>query len=119
MSLSIVQTRISIGYCGLSDVQNCHHIKFSRAPFRSLDLCHSYNKAFSRDVTAAMLVCLNKEMKAVMMYQTNPPGIELYFYANTFFCFKSNMVPGHVSENSPSTLFVSFSLICLFTSDLN
>ena len=44
-------------------------------------------RAFSHDVTAAMLVLQNKEMAAMMVYQTNPAGIELYFYANTFFCF--------------------------------
>ena len=43
--------------------------------------------AFSHDVTAAMLVFQNKEMGDMRMYQTNPPGTELYFYANTFFCY--------------------------------
>ena len=33
-------------------------------------------RAFSHDVTAAMLV-----------FQTNPLGIEIYFDANIFFCF--------------------------------
>ena len=33
-------------------------------------------RVFSRDVTAAILVS-----------STNPPGIELYSYANVFFCF--------------------------------
>ena len=47
------------------------------------------SRVFSCDVTAAMLVSLNKEMVAMMVYQTNPPGNELYFYANTFFCFSS------------------------------
>ena len=36
-------------------------------------------RAFSCDVTAAMLVFHNKEMAAMMVYQTNPPEIELYF----------------------------------------
>ena len=43
----------------------------------------------SRDVTAAMLVFQNKEMAAMMVYQTNPSGIELCFYANTLFCFSN------------------------------
>ena len=34
------------------------------------------NIVFSRDVTAAML-----------MYPTNPPGIELCYHANVFFCY--------------------------------
>ena len=33
--------------------------------------------AFSHDVTMAMLVFQNKEMAVMMMYQINPPGIEL------------------------------------------
>ena len=47
------------------------------------------HRAFSHGVTAAMLVFQNKEMAAMMVYQTNPPGIELYFYANTCFCFSN------------------------------
>ena len=39
--------------------------------------------------TAAMLVFQNKGMAAMMVNQTNPPGIELYFYANTFLCFSN------------------------------
>ena len=45
------------------------------------------NRAFSHDVTAAKLVFQNKRMAAMMVYQTNPLGIELYFYANTFLYF--------------------------------
>ena len=33
--------------------------------------------AFSHDVTMAMLVFQNKEMAVMIVYQTNPPGIEL------------------------------------------
>ena len=49
----------------------------------------STNRAFSHDVRAAMLVFQNKGMAAMMVYQTNPLGIELYFYASTFFCFSN------------------------------
>ena len=35
-------------------------------------------KALSHGVTVAMLVSQNKEMVAMMVYKTNPPGIELY-----------------------------------------
>ena len=48
---------------------------------------------FSHDVTAAMLVSQNKEMAAMLMSQTKPQGIELYFYANTFFCFSKPIWP--------------------------
>ena len=42
---------------------------------------------FSRDVTAAMLVSLNKGTVALWVSSINPPGIELYSCANVFFCF--------------------------------
>ena len=51
------------------------------------------NRAFSLDVTAAMLVSQNKEMVAMLVSQTKPLGIELYFYANTLFCFKKPIWP--------------------------
>ena len=40
---------------------------------------------FSRDVMAAMLVFLNNGTAAMLVYPTNPPGIELYYDANVFF----------------------------------
>ena len=45
------------------------------------------NRVFSRDVMTAMLVSLNKGMAAMLVSQTNPPGIQLNSYANVFFCF--------------------------------
>ena len=42
----------------------------------------------SHDVTAAMLVSPNNEMPAVLVSRSNPPGIESYYYANVFFCFR-------------------------------
>ena len=42
---------------------------------------------FSCDVTAAMLVSLNNGTAAMLVSPTNPPGIELYSYADVFFCF--------------------------------
>ena len=44
-------------------------------------------QSVSYDFTAVMLVFQNKGMADMMVYQTNPPGIELYFHANTFLCF--------------------------------
>ena len=34
-----------------------------------------------------MLVCLNKGTTSMLVPPTNPQGIELYSYANAFFCF--------------------------------
>ena len=42
---------------------------------------------------AAMLVSQNEEMAAMLVSQTKPLGLELYFYANTFFCFSKPIWP--------------------------
>ena len=68
-----------------------HRVNFIRYPncvktLSSLRFSHAY-RAFSHDVTAAMLVYLNKGTAVILVYQANPLGIELYFYVNTFFCF--------------------------------
>ena len=45
------------------------------------------NRTFSHDFTAAMiLVFQNKETAAMLVFQTNPVGVELLPYANAFFC---------------------------------
>ena len=45
---------------------------------------------FSRDVTVTMLVS-----------PTNPPGIELYYYTNVFFCLGGKTkITDHASENT-------------------
>ena len=49
--------------------------------------CSSIYRAFSRDVTAAILVFQNNETAARLVYQTSPVGVELFSYVNTSFCF--------------------------------
>ena len=44
------------------------------------------NRVFSHDVTAAILVSQNNETAAMLVSQTNPLGVELFSYANVFFC---------------------------------
>ena len=44
------------------------------------------NRVFSHDVTAAILVSENNETAAMLVYQTSPLGVELFSYANVFFC---------------------------------
>ena len=46
------------------------------------------NSWFSHDVTAAMLKSPNNETEAMLKSTSNPPGIELYYYANFVFCFR-------------------------------
>ena len=43
------------------------------------------NGTFSLYVTAAILVIPNNETAAMLVYQENPQGVELFSYANTFF----------------------------------
>ena len=54
-----------------------------------VNLVHQYlilYGAFSNDVTAAILVSLNNETAAMLVFQTNPVGVEPFSYANAFFC---------------------------------
>ena len=46
------------------------------------------NSWILHDVTAAMLVSPNNEMAAMLVSRSNPSGIESYYYANVFFCFR-------------------------------
>ena len=57
-----------------------------RSDWLSYHLAVCY-RVFSRDVTGAMLVSLNKGTVALLVSPTNPPGIEFYSYAKVFFCF--------------------------------
>ena len=43
-------------------------------------------RVYSHDVTAAILVSQNNETAAMLVFQTNPVGVELFSYANAFFC---------------------------------
>ena len=45
-------------------------------------------RVFSHDVTAAILVSQNNETAAMLVSQTNLVGVELFSYANAFFCSK-------------------------------
>ena len=50
-------------------------------PFSSL-----WYRVFLHDVTAAILVSQNNETAAMLVSQTSPVGVELFSYANAFFC---------------------------------
>ena len=45
-----------------------------------------YNRVFSHDVTAAILVSQNNETAAMLVSQISPLGVELFSYVNAFFC---------------------------------
>ena len=44
-------------------------------------------RVFSHDIMAAILVSQNNETAAMLVSQTSPVGVELFCYANAFFCF--------------------------------
>ena len=46
------------------------------------------NRVFSHDVTAAILVSQDNETAAMLVSQKGPVGVELFSYANAFFCSK-------------------------------
>ena len=41
-------------------------------------------RAFSHDITAAILVFQNNETAAILVYQDKPVGVEFFSYANAF-----------------------------------
>ena len=47
----------------------------------------SKDRAFSHDVTADILVLKNNQTAAMLVFQTNPVGVDLFSYVNTLFCF--------------------------------
>ena len=54
-----------------------------------VNLVHQYRilyGAFSHEVKAAILASPNNETGAMLVTQTNPVGVELFSYANAFFC---------------------------------
>ena len=48
-----------------------------------------------------MLVSLNKGTVAMLLSPTNPPGIQLYSYANALLFWLKNILFDHMSENAP------------------
>ena len=49
---------------------------------------YTWYRVFSHDVTAAILVSQNNKTAAMLVSQTSPVGVELFSYANAFFCSK-------------------------------
>ena len=45
-------------------------------------------RAFSHDATGAILVFLNNETAAMLVYPVNPLGVELFSHVNAFLLFQ-------------------------------
>ena len=49
------------------------------------------NKVFSRDITLPMIISVpNKEMVAMLVFQSSPVGVELFSYSTTLLFFYSS-----------------------------
>ena len=46
----------------------------------------TWNRAYSHDVTVAILVLQHNETVALLVYRENSVGVELFSYVNAFFC---------------------------------
>ena len=60
-------------------------------------------RVFSHDVTAAILVSQDNETAAMLVSQNDPVGVELFSYANAFFC--SNKFAWMLATWVKNTLF--------------
>ena len=66
-------------------MQLCYPLLQSNSAFSSN--IPDNNRVFSHDVTAAILVFQNnKTVDMMVLFQTNPVGVDLFSYVNTFFC---------------------------------
>ena len=59
---------------------------FSKAGSVFTRLLNRPYRAFSDDVTAAILVFQNNETASMLVFQTHPMGVELFSYVNALFC---------------------------------
>lgn len=70
-------------YCLVSFICQCI---FSSSKIEQL-WNNDYYRVFSHDVTATMLMSLNKVIVAMLVSPSNLFGMKLYWYANVCFCF--------------------------------
>ena len=66
--------------------EQCVSQSVTAHPALSVTLLKASYRVFSHDVTAAILVSQNIETAAMLVFQINPLGVELFSYANAFFC---------------------------------
>ena len=62
------------------------HYSILHVPDSPVSTCSRPNRVFSHDATSAILVSQNNETAAMLESQTSPVGVELFSYANAFFC---------------------------------
>ena len=86
----IYSSRIDLGlYCSVSEANKVDHLlaqKWVSQLFIGALPDFKTDRVFSHDVTAAILVSQNNETAAMLVSRTNPVGVELFSYANAFFC---------------------------------
>ena len=96
----------------------CGEIVIKLVPvIQRINLCPR-NRAFSHDVTAAILVFQNKETAAMLVFQTSPMGVELFSYVKKMLLFPLICInAGHVSENALLTSLTLFRRIVIYSVD--
>jgi len=58
-------------------------------------------RAFSHDVTPAIWLYQNNKAAAMLVFQTNPFGVDPFFYVKTFFCSnKCARLADYLSKNA-------------------
>ena len=81
-----------------TEKENCFYLL--SITFLSTNSLRKY-RAFSHDVTVAILVFQNNDMAAMLVFQTNPMGVGLFSYVNNFFLSPQICIDAdHVSENA-------------------
>ena len=81
-----------------TEKENCFYIL--SITFLSTNSLRKY-RAFSHDVTVAILVFQNNDMAAMLVFQTNPMGVGHFSYVNNFFLSPQICIDAdHASENA-------------------
>ena len=70
----------------LLDVMSPRSNQWEHALLGKISSDRGRDRAFSHDVTAAILVFQNNEMVAMLVFKDNPVGHEPFSYVNTFIC---------------------------------
>jgi len=55
---------------------------------------------FSKEATVAILVLQNNQMASMLVYQTNPVGVELFLFKQFLLFQQIWMAAGHMSESA-------------------
>ena len=86
--VAVVQQRLRNALRSVMNVQSCSFASLNLLLFLlfAVAVAQTLYRAFSDDVRAAISVFQNNKTAAMLVLQTNPLGVELFSYVNSFFC---------------------------------